>query len=314
MKWLVLLLAMMLLFQLLFYMYAPANVRAAPSLAPLVLYDGALNTTPDNQGFSYLTNPLARPSARQSVEKGVTTLDTTPAKSDSAGYFARQVSNLNRTAGYTVSFTVQIVAEDHAGSDKNGDGVGDRAGFSTIVLSSDNKGVEISFWTDKIWVQDDGARLFIQAEGKNFNTTSGLIRYDLTIRGEGYSLQANGNQLLRGALRDYSSFGWPYNVANFFFLGDDTSSASAKFKLAAASLNTEVQTAPTPNPVAQIAPTVNAGNTSARATPTAIAKPTVTSANSQISPTNVNSTFTTPAQTVRRLISLVAQGFQQIST
>jgi len=53
-----------------------------------------------------------------------------------------------------LSFTVQVVEEYHADSDKDGDGVGDRAGFSVIALSSDAQGIEVGFWKDQIWAQE----------------------------------------------------------------------------------------------------------------------------------------------------------------
>src|SRR5436309_1393949 len=96
----------------------------------IILYDAALGGTPDTQGrLAYRASPDA--AATQTFADGVTTLDTTARQADSAGYFAdpRAIPALDRAAGYALSFTVQLVAERHIDSDKNGDGVGDRAGF-----------------------------------------------------------------------------------------------------------------------------------------------------------------------------------------
>jgi len=124
----------------------------------VILYDGALGGTPGAQGMNYLALPFSA-SATESFTNGVTTLDTTPQQTDLAGYFAKSglVPALNRAIGYTVNFTTQVITETHSGSDKDGDGVDDRAGLSLIVLSSDKKGIELGFWTDEIWAQEDGA-------------------------------------------------------------------------------------------------------------------------------------------------------------
>ena len=91
-----------------------------------VLYDGTLGTMPASQGWLYLTDPLGA-SATQSLDTGVTVLDTTPATSDSAGYFSTVhpgVGVLDRGAGYRVGFDVEIVSENHPSTN--------RAGFSVI--------------------------------------------------------------------------------------------------------------------------------------------------------------------------------------
>ena len=139
--------------------------------------------------------------------------------------------------GYTVSFTVQVELEDHAGSDKNNDGIEDRAGFSLIVLSSDKRGIELGFWKDRIWAQEGGtgSTLFTQAEGAAFDTQSARIPYALAVQGDTYTLSSNGTPILSGNLRDYTAFSGfpdPYETPNLIFLGDDTSSASANIQLA----------------------------------------------------------------------------------
>ena len=207
------------------------------------LYDGTLNTTPDLQGWIYQTLPVVS-SATQNAGGGVTTLDTSAVESDSAGYFSEFPllgshpsfpTELDRLTGFKVSFGVEIIQENHSSSD--------RAGFSVIALSEDMLGLEVGFWEDEIWVQDDDP-IFTHGEGVAFDTTVGITDYDLTILQSGYTLYANGSPILQGALRDYSSFGFPYDTPSFVFLGDDTSSASAIIDLASA----EVETALVPEP------------------------------------------------------------------
>ena len=76
--------------------------------ATTTLYDGALNTTPDQQGFLYLTDPFPpQSSASQSFAGGATTL-TSLVNSDKAGYFAKAnlMPQLNHSNGYSVRFTI----------------------------------------------------------------------------------------------------------------------------------------------------------------------------------------------------------------
>lgn len=217
---------------------APLRGRAA---GETVLYDGSLDTgTPDTQGLAYFGL-----GATQTFANGATTLTTSPQKDSQAGYTARaQLPILDRTVGYVVRFSVQVVGEDHAGSDKNGDMIADRAGFSVIVLSSDQVGIELGFWPDQIWAQEDGAAqpppntntLFTHAEGGTFDTTSALIAYELRIQGDSYTLSSPGTVVVSGQLRNYSAFGAPYTNPNFLFLGDNTTSASATVRLAAVSI------------------------------------------------------------------------------
>ena len=87
-----------------------------------------------------------------------------------------------------------IADESHASSN--------RAGFSVILLGDDKKGIELGFWTDRIWAQSGPD--FVQAEGAAYNTASTVL-YDLSIRGLNYVLSANGNPILTGLTRDYTS-------------------------------------------------------------------------------------------------------------
>jgi hypothetical protein len=130
-------------------------------------------------------------------------------------------------------------------TDKDGDGIDDRAGFSIILLAEDKKGIEIAFWPDEIWAQQDGAAeppdgmLFTHSEGVNFDTTAGLINYQLSIITEVYRLTVDDNLILSGPVRDYVGFERNpdfYETPNLIFLGDDTSQAQAQVSIAAVSL------------------------------------------------------------------------------
>lgn len=218
----------------------------------LALYNGSLGTHPNNQGWSYLpSNPFANPptaNASRALTGTGTTLDTTSNDNIQSGYsFSGQT--LNRTAGYNLRFDLRLLTEDHsnpnASNNPGTDAIADRAGLSIIALSSDGQGIELGFWTDRIWAQEDGAikadptnaptgTRFTQAEGANFNTQAAMTQYDLSILGNTYYLYSNGNYtvpLLTGRLRNYVAEGFPYNTPNLIYIGDNTTSARGSFTL-----------------------------------------------------------------------------------
>jgi Domain of unknown function (DUF4347) len=263
-----------------------SDIDGAISGSTTVLYDGTTGKTPDQAGaapagpwFFYRdTEPLTGGIATKTVVTNGSKLD-----SDNriyAGYtnYTPNISNpiaptldvnpnfpvLDRTKGYTFNFKVQLNSETTRtpGANKDGEGLDDRAGFSVILLSSDKKGIELGFWSDRIWAQEDGTTqkdpsleptssnpfrtFFTQAEGTAFNTTV-ATDYNLTIVGDTYTLSSvGGNTILSGRLRDYSAFKPqklsvvtppnPYNLANFVFLGDNTPQAGAAFTLERAAI------------------------------------------------------------------------------
>jgi len=213
--------------------------------AEIVLYDGTTPTTlPGTQGWVYVSNPFSGASATQTANSGYTTLDTTPdaAMSDMAGYFSElpflgtnpNVPTLDNTQGYRVTWDVQIIAENHASID--------RAGFSVIVISENStKALEVAFWEDKIWVQDDTPNIFTQGEGVAYDTTAAMTRYELRVLGNNYDLLVDNTSILTGQMRDYTAFnsspvplnpGFPYDRSSFLFFGDNTGSGEAIVNLA----------------------------------------------------------------------------------
>jgi hypothetical protein len=214
----------------------PPTSKAATIIAATTytLYDGTLGGTPNTQSLLYLNLPPG--SATNSAAGGVTTLDTTIINMGAyAGYFGDHSTTpdipvLDRTTGYTLTFTTQVENESH--------GNNNRAGFSVIVLSDDVKGIEMAFWENEVWVQDDDAEdpgnLFTHAEGVPYSTTTGLQTYNLAIFSNTYTLTVGSSTILTGRLRDYTNFSGsidPYETPNFLFLGDDTTSAMARIKL-----------------------------------------------------------------------------------
>ncbi|MCE9619941.1 MAG: hypothetical protein K8R92_08525 [Planctomycetes bacterium] len=189
----------------------------ASALAQTVLYDAAGGQKVSQFG-GWFVNPLSL----ESYSSG-STLYNTLSNNSVQGGFSRFGPTLSRSAGFSLDFTIKVDSETHDGA--NGP---NRSGVSVIVITSDLQGIELAFWPDRVWAQSGPA--FTKAEEGFFNTTAALTTYRLRIVGSGYQLLANGEVVLAGELRNYSSFGTPYNIANFMFFGDDTTSARGNFR------------------------------------------------------------------------------------
>lgn len=200
-------------------------VALPPTGAAQLLYDASLGSAPDAQGWGFAANPLAPPPLVV-VTNGVLFLDTTPANSTQAGYALTPSPGLDRAQGFALGFTLRLTAESHSGN-------ANRAGFSVIALGSDARGIELGFWSNAIWAQAD-APIFTRAEQTNFVTTAGFVDYVLTVGETNYTLFAQGQRILTGAVRDYTPFnGFPdvYETPNFVFFGDNTGSAQGAWGL-----------------------------------------------------------------------------------
>ena len=151
---------------------------------------------------------------------------------------------MDRQVGFRFSIDLAIDSESHDPTiDLNNDGVLDAAGFSIAIISSDLRGIGISFWADRIWAsKDDSANaddLFSQAEGiaQAPSSMATLRRYDLEVRGNAYRLKVDGTAILSGPLRDYSNFvGTPiegigvlnnFDKPNSITIGDALASAQS---------------------------------------------------------------------------------------
>jgi hypothetical protein len=230
----------------------------------LILYDSKSGVTPDTNMMSFFDFPPGN--AIPIYENGSTLLDTTTAGNSTYAGWTSNATNtpgfpsLDREAGFQLDFTLQVENESHT-SNK-------RSGFSIIILSEDARGIELAFWENEIWAQNDDATggLFTRGESASFSTTTGAINYQLIVTNDTYALTANGASILTGPLRDYSNFeGFPdpYQTPNFIFLGDDTTSAQARIRLSFVSVTgmeraapaTEVSPsnspAPSPSPTAE---------------------------------------------------------------
>jgi hypothetical protein len=202
------------------------SIRAAE----IVLYDSSTNQPPNSPAWNWTVSEdggtLLTPSASviRTTAGGLTTLDTINPASDRAGYgrLLAPAVNLDRAAGYTLRFEVQVLGEVHTSND--------RAGFSILHTASDGRGLELGFWMDRVWAQSDSP-LFTHGEEQPLDATDRQL-YTLTVLNNTYSLSSPGMATLSGPLRDYSSFGLPYTLPNFLFLGDNTTSGEAATRIA----------------------------------------------------------------------------------
>lgn len=199
----------------------------AAALDGRIYYDGAQPGSPAQQRLVFQMQPKGAV-AVQGATNGGWFLDSRPRMASQAGWFSRLWFNdpagepaMDRTAGFQVSFILQLVAEEHVSPH--------RAGFSVIALASDTWGIELGFWTNAVWAQSGPD--FQRAEEAVLDTTAAPRRHDLVIVDDRYALHAEGRLVLEGPLRNYASFGAPYNAPRFIFVGDDTSSAAAQFVL-----------------------------------------------------------------------------------
>lgn len=205
------------------------------------LYNGSLGTTPEAQGWSYAAASEGfipfPPTVSAIPISGATVLDSMAVPGDRAGYsnytpFSTKLwgPELDRATGFSLRFEIMLPLENHLSAD--------RAGFSVILLGSDAKGIELGFWDNEIWAQNDAPGLFTHGEGTPFNTAASRQWFNLAIMNDSYSLSvgadpATATPLLVGAVRDYSAFGSaPYTLNDYLFLGDNTTSAGAAVEIA----------------------------------------------------------------------------------
>jgi len=222
----------------------------------LVLYDAASGAIPTAPLMNFTDFPTG--AASPAYANGVTIMDTTTSGSSTyAGWISNGTTTtefpiLDRTAGFQVDFTVQVENESHTNNN--------RAGFSIIILSDDNQGIELALWENEIWAQNDDTTggLFKHGEGTSFATTAGLIHYQVIVVNDTYSLSANNKPILTGHVRDYSKFSGfpdPYETPNFLFLGDDTTSAQSRIRLGLVSVTGTERTTSTSSPLPPGSPT-----------------------------------------------------------
>ena len=233
-----------------------ANAITQVTGKTLVLYDAVSGNIPETQIMNFIDFPPG--AATPAYENAGTILNTTTSGNETyAGWVSNGATTpgfplLDRVAGFQVNFSVQVESESHSNNN--------RAGFSIILLSNDARGIELAFWENEVWVQNDNITggLFTHGDASFFDTNAGLINYQLNILNDTYTLTANGLSILSGLVRDYSTFeGFPdpYQTPNFLFIGDNTTSAQARVRLGDISVTGMEPLAPTNTPSPTSSPT-----------------------------------------------------------
>ncbi len=204
-----------------------------PLRADVLLYDDTLGNLPAAQPWLFYADDgiFSGGSASQSAIASGVNLNTDLAVSGGYSNYVPIVNSfknpafpiLDRGQGFRLTFELELLSETHVSDD--------RAGFSVILLADDMLGIELGFWEDRIWAQNDNP-LFTQGEGVAFDTTQGEVIFELLILGDQYFLSADGNMILSDSLRDYTAFGGPpYTLGSYLFLGDNTGSGGANVNL-----------------------------------------------------------------------------------
>jgi len=206
----------------------------------VTLYDGS--GLPSGQPWLIFSNDFQGVASQTSVAGGVQLITDHTARAGYSNYIPLPTPTLknaafptlDRSLGFELGFRVQLNSESHLSNS--------RAGYSVLLLGSDAKGIEIGFWTDQVWAQNVG---FTQGESRTIDTT--ITRdYRLQIVNDTYQL-LNGNQtLLSGSVRDYGSPAVPYDLPNYVFLGDNTTSARADVIQGTITLQSNLSSVPEP--------------------------------------------------------------------
>lgn len=213
---------------------APAGPALAVAPSAQTLYDAASGVLPHQLPWQWSQDG----SGTFAMDPGgYASLTTTT--SQLGGYNLYGAPTLDRTAGFRIEFDLKMVAEAHTSND--------RSGTSLIVLDSQARGVELSFWENKIFTKNANLA-FSQGESVAIDTKIER-RYTLDVSGNTYQLSAPGMTPLSGSVRNYygdaadNLLEWfVYGQTNYLFFGDNTSSASAQALLRSVTL------APVPEP------------------------------------------------------------------
>ena len=207
----------------------------------IMLYDSSAGTLPGNQSWLFYAQDTASGgTASASLATGGTNFSTNnPGRGGCSNtipilnaYKNASFPTLSSTAGFALDWSMQVASESH--------NTNDRAGTSVILIGADNQGIELGFWTDQVWAQL-ASPLFTHGETAALDTSSSSVNYRLEIQGSNYLLYANNSQILNGQTRTYTAFGSaPYTLSNYFFIGDNTTSAGASTNFGSIRLTTPV--------------------------------------------------------------------------
>lgn len=200
-----------------------------------VLFNAGDQRSVQEQGWLYFANPESG-AAVLTNQPSAAVLDTTADSAIRAGMFSGdpfgvfrhpRLPELDAEEGFVIRSIVKLETERHLKDN--------RSGAVILVADKNLNAVEVGLWVDSAWVQpDSGNPLF---EGAVMNEVrldfSDWVSFDIFVSGDRFALLANERVLVKGDLKDYSSAGPEvYRIPSFLFLGDNTSSASARLHIA----------------------------------------------------------------------------------
>ena len=189
---------------------------AATAASGTILYEATVSRAAPNSAkwgwFYFSLPPKAKVTAPGSA--GYITLDTSAAMNIQAGFGKQLTTPLDRANGFTATWRLRVVREQHAADNQ-------RAGLSVFVLGNDHHGIEVAYWNDRVFVYNDD-KAFTPGESARLDTRTAMRTYRLTEKGDRYTLSVDGLAKLTGKLRNYSWFGFPYSRANSIWYGDNT--------------------------------------------------------------------------------------------
>lgn len=167
---------------------------------------------------------------------------------------------MSSSIGYTVDLTLSVQDENVRDPQNR-----TSTGFSVIAISSDDisKSIEIGFTETGIYAYESGpsqalsqTEVALASDFQDWDPTQ-LTDYEIFVQGDGYTVSANGEEILTGALRDYSSRD-PFNsntnldpihmyeLPGFVFFGDNSKDAEAVTEF----VFTDVEEIPAPGAIA----------------------------------------------------------------
>jgi hypothetical protein len=192
------------------------------SAQSVALFEAGLGL-PATQGWTTIS--IGTAAGTHAVSSNLYTTDSTAPGVDTWGQSRISPVALDGSLGYTVNFSLRVLAESHSNPD--------RAGFSMLFVGSDpSRSIEIAFSASDVFAYEIVSGSFVHGAGAAVQTGFTLRNYTLQVANDQYTLSTEGNVLFGGNLQDYAAVGpFVYSLPGFVFFGDNTSSGSSHVEL-----------------------------------------------------------------------------------
>ena len=214
--------------------FALATALSLPARAQVTFTELYLpsNGTPTAQGWFPLI--LGTPGT-ETLNPDSFQINTLASEATQHGYGRISPTTLDMSAGFQLTFNLRI--DGSSSSSVN------RGGYSLLLVGNDpSKSLELVFNSNEVFAYD-----YVAGDPDRFvrGASAALMAnvphsYVLTVAGDAYNLNIDGQNLLAGSLVDYTGQGLPYTTPNFVFFGDDTTRAAANAYLGPLVMTTAV--------------------------------------------------------------------------